>query len=57
MSKKIFNNLDTQNLTKCNEVSQLWKQGIEERKYFWVRKIQKVGEDIPDFNVSDEKVC
>ena len=55
ISKQIFNNLDNQNLTKSRGVSQLWMASIEERKYFWIRKIQKIGQNIPDFNVCDRK--
>ena len=55
ISKQIFNNLDNQNLTKCRAVSQSWKESIEERKYFWIRKIQKIRQNMPDFEINDRK--
>ena len=55
LSKQIFANLDNQNLVKCRTVSQSWNDSIEERKYFWLRKIQKIGQNIPDFDINDGK--
>ena len=55
ISKQIFDNLDNQTLTKCRGVSQSWKESIEERKYFWIRKIQKIRQNIPDFDTNDRK--
>ena len=43
LSKKIFGNLDSKNLTKSTGVSQSWQMCINERKYFWIRMILTIG--------------
>ena len=40
MAQEIFEKLDNKSLTKCREVSKLWKDFIDERNYPWIRIVK-----------------
>ena len=40
IAEKVFEQLDDKTLTKCKEVSQIWKQFIDDRNLPWVRIVQ-----------------
>ena len=40
VAQEIFEKLDNKSLTKCREVSKLWKDFIDERNYPWIRIVK-----------------
>ena len=40
VAQQIFEKLDNKSLTKCREVSKMWKDFIDDRNYSWIRIIK-----------------
>ena len=40
VAQEIYEKLDNKSLTKCREVSKLWKDFIDERNYPWIRIVK-----------------
>ena len=49
LSTKIFANLKNQDLTNCRLVRKSWKYCIDGKKIIWIRMIEEVGKNIPNF--------
>ena len=53
ISHQIFGNLNNQDLTNCRLVRKSWKDCIDGKKILWIRMMEEVGKNIPNFGLDN----